>query len=50
MLKRVDGATGKGAARLAMLPMEPGSLVMERKMLRGIRDRAEGQQAVAAPS
>ncbi len=29
------------AARLAMLPMEPGSLVMERKMLRGIRRRAE---------
>jgi hypothetical protein len=29
------------AARLAMLPMEPGSLVMERKMLRGIRLRAE---------
>ena len=30
------------AARLAMLPMEPGSLVMERQMLRGIRLRAEG--------
>jgi hypothetical protein len=29
------------AARLAMLPMEPGSLVMERRMLRGIRQRAE---------
>jgi hypothetical protein len=29
------------AARLGMLPMEPGSLVMERKMLRGIRWRAE---------
>lgn len=29
------------AARLAMLPMEPGSLVMEQKMLRGIRSRAE---------
>src|SRR5215213_4750305 len=28
-------------ARLAMLPMEPASLVMERKMLRGIKDRAE---------
>jgi hypothetical protein len=24
-----------------MLPMEPGSLVMERKMLRGIKARAE---------
>jgi hypothetical protein len=29
------------AARIGMLPMEPGSLVMERKMLRGIRQRAE---------
>ncbi len=33
---------GTVAARLAMLPMEPGSLVMERKMLQGIRLRAEG--------
>ena len=29
------------AARIGMLPMEPGSLVMERKMLRGIKQRAE---------
>jgi hypothetical protein len=29
------------AARIGMLPMEPGSLVMERRMLRGIKDRAE---------
>ncbi|MCW3016754.1 MAG: hypothetical protein JWO02_3846 [Solirubrobacterales bacterium] len=29
------------AARIGMLPMEPGSLVMERKMLRGIKRRAE---------
>ena len=29
------------AARIAMLPMEPASLVMERKMLRGIKQRAE---------
>jgi hypothetical protein len=28
-------------ARLGMLPMEPGSLVMERRMLRGIKQRAE---------
>src|SRR3954447_13501376 len=28
-------------ARIGMLPMEPGSLVMERKMLRGIKKRAE---------
>jgi hypothetical protein len=27
--------------RIAMLPMEPGSLVMERKMLRGIKERSE---------
>lgn len=27
--------------RLGMLPMEPGSLVMERKMLRGMKTRAE---------
>ena len=29
------------ASRLRMLPMEPGSLVMERKMLLGIKQRAE---------
>ena len=29
------------AARLGMVPMEPASLVMERKMLRGIKQRAE---------
>jgi hypothetical protein len=28
-------------ARIGMLPMEPGSLIMERKMLRGIKERAE---------
>lgn len=28
-------------ARLGMLPLEPGSLVMERQMLRGIKLRAE---------
>jgi hypothetical protein len=31
--------------RIGMLPMELGSLVMERKMLYGIRDRAEGLAA-----
>ena len=31
----------KLVARVGMLPMEPGSLVMERKMLRGIKQRAE---------
>jgi hypothetical protein len=29
------------AARIGMLPMEPGSLLMERKMLCGIKERAE---------
>jgi hypothetical protein len=29
------------AARLGMLPMEPASLLMERKMLQGIKQRAE---------
>jgi len=28
-------------ARIGMLPMEPGSLLMERRMLHGIKDRAE---------
>lgn len=28
-------------SRIGMLPMEPGSLVMEQKMLRGIKQRAE---------
>jgi hypothetical protein len=28
-------------ARMSALPMEPGSLVMERKMLRGVKQRAE---------
>src|SRR5204863_5360877 len=28
-------------ARVGMLPMEPGSLLMERKMLHGIKSRAE---------
>jgi hypothetical protein len=31
----------KLVARIGMLPMEPGSLVMERNMLRGIKQRAE---------
>ena len=36
------------AARIGMTPMEPASLVMERKMLLGIKQRAE-QLAVDAP-
>jgi hypothetical protein len=35
------------AARVGMLPMEPGSLVMERKMLQGIKQRAEHLRARA---
>ena len=38
------------AARISMLPMEPASLVMERKMLLGIRERAESLRAGAAAS
>jgi hypothetical protein len=34
--------------RIGMIPMEPGSLVMERKMLRGIKERAE-RLAAATP-
>ena len=33
------------AARIGMAPMEPASLVMERKMLRGIKQRAEALSA-----
>lgn len=35
--------------RLGMLPMEPASLVMEHKMLRGIKARAERLAAAADP-
>lgn len=35
------------AARIAMAPMEPGSLLMERKMLQGIKSRAESLAAEA---
>jgi hypothetical protein len=42
------------AARIGMLPMEPGSLLMERRMLRGIMERAErlsrGADGVQSPS
>jgi hypothetical protein len=37
------------AARIRMLPMEPGSLLMERKMLHGIKRRAE-RLASATPT
>jgi hypothetical protein len=35
--------------RVGMIPMEPGSLVMERKMLRGIKQRAERLAAEPPP-
>ena len=35
--------------KLGMVPMEPASLVMERKMLRGIKERAERLAADGAP-
>jgi hypothetical protein len=43
LISRNRIAMGGAAAgqRLGMLVMEPGSLVMERKMLRGIKQRAE---------
>ena len=34
--------------RVGMIPMEPGSLAMERRMLAGIRERAEGLAARSA--
>lgn len=37
------------AARVGMLPMEPASLLMERKMLRGIKQRAE-KLATSSPN
>jgi hypothetical protein len=36
-------------ARIGMLPMEPGSLLMERKMLRGIKQRAERLAETSVP-
>jgi len=36
-------------ARIGMLPMEPGSLVMERKMLCGIKQRAERLSETLSP-
>jgi hypothetical protein len=51
---RIDAPTPNVASRLGyMLLMEPGSLVMERKMLLGIKRRAErlrSRQAQPAPS
>jgi hypothetical protein len=41
------------AARIGMLPTEPGSFLMERQMLRGIKERAErlsrGTDVVQSP-
>ena len=38
--------------RIGMIPMEPGSLLMERKMLQGIKQRAERlhREQAAAPA
>ena len=41
-LSRNRWPRGRPGQRLGMLLMEPASLVMERKMLRGIKQRAEG--------
>jgi hypothetical protein len=38
------------AAKIGMIPMEPASLVMERKMLRGIKTRAERLARAPKPS
>jgi len=38
------------AARIGMLPMEPGSLIMERKMLQGIKQRAEALATTTTPA
>jgi hypothetical protein len=38
---RIAMKSSKAGQRLGMLVMEPGSLVMERKMLLGIKERAE---------
>ncbi len=38
---RISMAGAAAGQRLGMLVMEPGSLVMERKMLLGIKERAE---------
>ena len=37
------------AARIGMLPMEPASLLMERRMLRGIKERAERLASATNP-
>ena len=42
---RVDTRGASLGLRVGMVVMEPGSLVMERKMLLGIRERAEGMAA-----
>jgi DNA-binding IclR family transcriptional regulator len=37
------------AARIGMLPMEPASLLMEQRMLRGIKERAERLASASSP-
>ena len=48
LISRNRFRTPTPSARLVMLPMEPGSLIMERKMLLGIRRRAETLAAASA--
>jgi hypothetical protein len=45
---RRPGASGATRA-FTRYVMEPGSLMMERKMLRGLRARAEGRPGVGTP-
>ena len=52
LLDDADGVSTRAVsiaapASAGMLPMEPASLVMERKMLRGIKNRAEALAAAA---
>jgi hypothetical protein len=42
-----SAAAGRIALRVELLLLEPGYFVMERGMLRGIRDRAQGLEAIA---
>jgi hypothetical protein len=52
LISRIRFRLPKLVARIAVLPMEPSSLVMERKMLRGIKHRAErlSSERSAGPS
>ena len=49
LISRSRFALPSAMGRLAMIPMAPASLVMERKMLLGIKQRAERLAADAPP-